>query len=104
MIVKLAVDDSDDGAGAVLLQDDVGYFSKKFDRHQRNYSTMENETLALVLALQYFDVCLSPAYQPLLVYTDHNPLIFLNRMKNKTRKLLNVYCYKSIYLIYSWCK
>ena len=52
----LAVDASD--AGAVLFQEDqtkiehpISYFSYKFDRHQRNYSTSEKETLALVLAL-----------------------------------------------------
>ena len=93
---KLAVDASDYAAGAVLLQDDdqgvehpVGYFSKKFNCHQRNYSTVEKETLALVLALQHFDVYVSSACQPVFVYTDHNPLTFLNKMKNKNRRLLN---------------
>ena len=44
---KLAVDVSDVGAGSVLLQEDdngvdhpVCYFSKKFNKHQRNYSTI----------------------------------------------------------------
>ena len=52
----LNVNASDMGAGAILLQaDDEGiehlvcYFSKKFNKHQRNYSTIEKETLALVL-------------------------------------------------------
>ena len=41
---KLAVDASDVGIGAVLLLEDNGidhpvcYFSKKFDKHQKNYS------------------------------------------------------------------
>ncbi|KAJ8257267.1 hypothetical protein GJAV_G00183750 [Gymnothorax javanicus] len=54
---KLAVDASDIGAGAVLLQEDtdgvdhpVCYFSKKFDKYQKDYSTIEKECLALVLA------------------------------------------------------
>ena len=25
----------------------------------------------------------------MIVYTDHNPLVFLNRMRNKNRRLLN---------------
>ena len=61
---KLAVDASDIAAGAVLLQEDqagidhpVCYFSRKFNSHQRNYSTIEKECLALILALQHFDVC-----------------------------------------------
>ena len=54
---KLAVDASDVGAGGVLLQEDDGgvdhpvcYFSKKFNKHQRN-STVEKECLSLILAL-----------------------------------------------------
>lgn len=60
---KLEVDASAVGAGAVLLQEDeegidhpVCYFSKKYNRHQLNYSTIEKETLALLLALQHFEV------------------------------------------------
>ena len=47
---KLAVDASDVGAGSVLLQEDdngvdhpVCYYSKKINKHQRNYSIMEKE-------------------------------------------------------------
>ena len=54
---KLYVGASDVGMGAVLLQADVNeqdhpicYFSKKFNGHQRNYSTSEKETLALILS------------------------------------------------------
>lgn len=54
---KLKVDASAVGAGAVLLQEDlqgidhhVGYFSRKFDKHQLRYSTTEKETLALLYA------------------------------------------------------
>ena len=93
---KLAVDACDLGAGAVLLQEEddgvehpVCYFSKKFDCHQRNYSTIEKELLALVLALQHFDVYINPSADAITVYTDHNPLTFLHRMRNKNRRLLN---------------
>ena len=91
----LAVDASDLGGGAVLLQCDehgiehpVGYYSKKFNSHQRNYSTVEKELLALVLALQHFEVYLCSGI-PVSVYTDHNPLTFLSKMKNKNRRLLS---------------
>ena len=50
----------------VLLQEDreemehpISYFSCKFDKHQRNYSTYKKETLALVLALLHFDFYLN---------------------------------------------
>jgi hypothetical protein len=59
---KLAVDASDIAAGAVLLQEDddeidhpVAYFPRKFNQHQRNYSTVEKDCLALIFALQHFD-------------------------------------------------
>ncbi|KAJ8035392.1 hypothetical protein HOLleu_22614 [Holothuria leucospilota] len=92
---KLAVDASDNGIGAVLLQADehgvdhpVCYYSKKFDKHQKNYSTIEKETLALILGLQHFDVYLGTTSFPITVYTDHNPLTFLSKMKNKNQRLM----------------
>ncbi|KAL0152923.1 hypothetical protein M9458_051752 [Cirrhinus mrigala] len=58
LLFKLQVDASSSGARAVLLQEDadgvehpVCYFSKKFTNAQQKHSTIEKETLALVLAL-----------------------------------------------------
>ena len=91
---KLVIDASDIGAGAVVIQELAGvdhpvcYFSRKFNKHQKNYSTIEKETLALLLALQHFDVYLGTTYFPVLVYTDHNPLTFIDKMKNKNQRLL----------------
>ena len=91
---KLAVDASDVGAGSVLLQDDNGvdhpvcYYSKKFNKHQRNYSTVEKECLSLILALQHFEVYLASSVAPIVIFTDHNPLTFIHKMKNKNQCLL----------------
>ena len=92
---KLAVDASDVGAGSVLLQEDdngvdhpVCYFSKKFNKHQRNYSTMEKECLYLILALQHFEVYLASSVTPIVIFSDHNPLTFIHKMKNKNQRLL----------------
>uniref|UniRef100_A0A1A8GVS8 Gypsy retrotransposon integrase-like protein 1 n=2 Tax=Nothobranchius korthausae TaxID=1143690 RepID=A0A1A8GVS8_9TELE len=92
---KLEIDASDVGMGAVLLQEDaaaldhpVSYFSKKFAKYQLHYSTVEKETLALVLAIQHFEVYLYPGSTPIQVYTDHNPLVFLSRMYNKNQRLM----------------
>nr|XP_054761448.1 uncharacterized protein LOC129267850 [Lytechinus pictus] len=59
---KVAIDACDVGVGAVLLQEDeegiekpVCYFSKKLNRFQKKYSTIEKEPLSLVLALQQFE-------------------------------------------------
>ena len=90
----LTVDASDVGAGAVLLQEDsngidhpIGYFLHKFNASQRNYLTSEKEALALVFALQHFDFHVNPAQFPIQVYTDHNPLVFLNKVRNKNQCL-----------------
>ncbi|XP_059424715.1 retrovirus-related Pol polyprotein from transposon 17.6 isoform X1 [Carassius carassius] len=92
---KLQVDASAVGAGAVLLQEDgagvehpVCYFSKKFSKCQRNYSTIEKEALPLVMALKHFEVYVGGSSMPLVVYTDHNPLVFLSRMCNLNQRLM----------------
>ena len=92
---SLFVDASDIGIGAVLLQEDangmdhpVCYYSRKFNSHQHNYLAVEKEKLALVLSLQHFEVYLSPSVSPVQVYTDHNPLTYIQRMKNHNKRLL----------------
>nr|XP_033962821.1 uncharacterized protein LOC117464476 isoform X4 [Pseudochaenichthys georgianus] len=89
------VDASGSGAGAVLLQEGDGgvshpvcYFSTKFKRHQLNYSTIEKETLAMLLALQHFQVYVGSSSTPVVVYTDHNPLVFLSQMFNHNQRLM----------------
>lgn len=90
----LTIDASDVGAGAILQQmvdgvlHPVAYYSKSFARCQRNYSTVEKEALSLVLALEHFAVYTSASPQPIIVYTDHNPLVFINKMKGKNQRIL----------------
>ena len=88
---KVAVDASDFGAGGVFLQEDengvdhsVCYFSHRFNKHQKVYSTIEKECLSL----QFFEVYVSSSSFPLALFTDHNPFNFLNKMKNKNQRLL----------------
>ncbi|XP_068229342.1 uncharacterized protein [Palaemon carinicauda] len=89
------VDASDRGIGAVLLQKGPGdmqhpvaYMSKKLKNHQRNYSTIEKEALALLTALEHFEVYLSGSPAPILVFTDHEPLKFVGRMRTKNKTLM----------------
>ena len=86
---------SDVGAGGVLLQEDdndmdhpVCYFSKTFNKYQRNYSTVEKECLSLILALQHFEVYVTSSFSPIVVFSDHNPLTFIHKMKNKNQRVL----------------
>ena len=91
---KLSVDVSDTGARAVLWQkhdngfDPVCYFYKKFTKHQKNYSSVEKEALAMVMALQYFKIYVKNTKVPVIVYTEHNPLRFIAKMKDKNEKIL----------------
>ena len=91
----LQVDACDYGVGAVLLQENpetkllhpVSYFSSRLKKHQRSLSTVEKELLAIVQALQKFEVYFS-TNNHILIYSDHNPLTFLNRARNYNQKIL----------------
>ena len=78
----------------MLQEDDNGvdhpvcYYSKKFNKHQRIYSTIEKECLSLILALQHFKVYLASSVAPIVIFNDHNPLTFIHKMKNKNQRLL----------------
>lgn len=50
------------------------------------YSTVEKEALALVMAVRTFAVYFGSA--PVVVFTDHSPLTFINSMANSNDKLL----------------
>lgn len=102
---QLQVDASDVGAGAVLLQTGsdgiehpVSFFSKKFNGYQLSYSVIEKETLALVWALQHFDVYVDCSAQ-LIVYTDHNPITFLNSLNCPNRRLMRWFLFLQAYTL-----
>lgn len=89
---QLAIDASSIAIGAMLFQTSqeiehpICYFSRKLDKHQLHYSTVEKEALALLLAVRTFSVYFGST--PVRVYTDHNPLVFLHRMAGHNQKLL----------------
>ena len=63
----------------------VCFLSRKLEK-QRNYSVIEKEALALLIAVRAFSVYFGS--YPVTVYTDHSPLQFLNRMAAYNQKLL----------------
>ena len=86
----LGVDASETGIGAVMIQADdqknlhpVSYFSRKLNSFQKSYSAREKELLALLLSVQHFEIYLTASVSPTVVFTDHNPLIYLQLMKKK---------------------
>ena len=44
---------------------------------------MEKECLSLILVLQHFEVYLTSSSSPNVVFSDHNPFIFIHKMKKK---------------------
>lgn len=100
---KIAVDASDSGVGGVLLQEDaqglehpVGYFSKKLTASQRSYSTIEKEALSMILAIEHFEVYVNGPF-PIVVYTDHNPLVYIDKFKHKNSRLMRWSIYLQSY-------
>lgn len=92
----LQIDASGVGVGAVLLQADpstdvlnpVAYFSAELKTHLMGYSSTEKERLALVLAIQRFQCYLQNHPHPVLVFSDHSPLKFIQNMKNRNQRVL----------------
>lgn len=88
----LQTDASNTSLGAVLsqpLQDGehpVAYISKKLLPREQNYSTIEKELLAIVWAIGSLSYYLDGRH--FTVETDHNPLVWLNKMKDKNQRLL----------------
>jgi len=73
--VKISVDASSKGMGAVLLQDEhpIAYMSKSLTRTQKNYAQIEKEMLAIVFGCTRFHEYIYGMPQ-VEVETDHKPL------------------------------
>ena len=76
-------DASDEGIGAVLLQEfsgtnfPVAYASKKLNSCQKKYSTIEKECLAIIWAVQKFQTYLYGT--KFIIETDHQPLACIRK-------------------------
>ncbi|XP_068215486.1 uncharacterized protein [Palaemon carinicauda] len=93
----IAVDASDVGIGGVLFQRGkdgivrpVSDYSRKLLAAERKYSTIEKETLALVRTLVHFKPYVTNFSFPVEIWTDHNPLVFIERMKGANHRILSI--------------
>ena len=90
MIVR--TDASDVAMGAVLLQEfegvkfPIAYISKKFTDPQKNYCVMERECLAVIWAVQKFEVYLYG--REFILETDHQPLLCLRKSKVANQRVM----------------
>jgi hypothetical protein len=105
----LETDASTVGLGAVLAQKDrnginrpVAYGSRMLKCAEKNYSATELEALAVVWACEQFRPYLYG--RDFTIECDHNPLVFIDNMKNKTSRVsrwrynLSEYRYKIVYV------
>ena len=88
----LQTDASEKGLGAVLSQTNsrgeehpIAYASRKLLSRETKYSIIEKECLAVVWALKFFHVYLYG--QSFVIQTDHQPLAWLQRMRNTNSRL-----------------
>ncbi|KAJ9509460.1 hypothetical protein QJQ45_001918 [Haematococcus lacustris] len=74
------------GVGAVLMQDGypLAYLSKKLSSAERNYTTGEQELLALITACKEWRCYLEGV--PFALFTDHKPLTALPTQKVLSRR------------------
>ncbi|RUA04545.1 MAG: hypothetical protein DSY43_06060 [Gammaproteobacteria bacterium] len=89
----LQVDASNRGLGAILNQKDqngdehpIAYASRKLQPREQKLSTTEKECLGIVWAVELFRYYLYG--RTFKLQTDHNPLVWLNQVREKSRKLL----------------
>ena len=83
---EVVCDASITGIGAVLLQSGrpVAFESKKLSSAERNYTTGEQELLAVVHAMRTWRCYLEGV--EFTMVTDHNPLVYLQTQPNLSRR------------------
>ena len=106
----LQVDASNRGLGAILSQKDqegeehpIAYASRQLQPREQKLSSTEKEYLGIVWAVELFRYYLYGRVFKL--QTDHNPLVWLNQVRDKSRKV-PLAGFKSALLLYfhRWLK
>ena len=98
---ELYTDASMFGVGSVLVQEKDGvphpiaFYSKKLEKRQQAWSTIEIELLAIVTAIKEFQVYIGTG--PVKIRSDHNPLVWLQSARSSNQRLLRWSLYLSEY-------
>jgi hypothetical protein len=84
---EVRADASLDGLGAILMQMErpIAFLSRAFSSAERNYTTGEQELLALVSACKEWR-CYLESSEPFKLITDHQPLTYLDNIEVLSRR------------------
>jgi len=88
----LTTDASNEGAGAVLSQGEIGkdlpvaYASRSFNKAEKNYRNVEKELAAIVWGIKHFRTYLYG--RKFKVVSDHKPLTWIMSVKDPGSRLL----------------
>lgn len=84
----VTTDASDIAIGSVLSQENhpIAFYSRTLNSAEKNYSTIERELLSIVEATKHFRPYLYG--RRFLIQTDHNPLVWLNKLKTINSRLI----------------
>lgn len=84
----LTTDASNVAVGGVLSQSGhpIAYYSRTLNSAEKNYSTIEREMLAILACTKHFRPYLFG--QNFTVETDHNPLVWYNKIKEPNARLM----------------
>ena len=85
-LFTLTTDASDVAVGGALQQfgKPLGFFSRKLSKCEQKYSTFDKELLAVFLALKNFSYIVDGS--PLVIKSDHKPLLGLFNMKEPSKR------------------
>jgi hypothetical protein len=101
---EVVCDASCTGTGAVLMQAEhpVAYLSHKFSAAEKNYTTGEQELLAVIRALTEWRCYLEGCTGGLVLITDHHPLVYLQTQAVLSRKQARWLEFLSRFHPYQW--
>ena len=90
---EIYVDASANAAAGYIIQrqedgseNPISFFSTKFTATQRNWSTIEREAMAVLIALRKYKEWIFGT--KVIIYSDHNPLTYLTASAPKSSKLM----------------
>ena len=65
----------------------IAYFNKSLNKTEQKWSAVEREMYAIITAMEMYRPIIADT--KVSIYTDHKPLLFLNKLKQTSNMRLN---------------